>query len=370
MNPRVSFVVPCYNLGHLLSECVTSILSQTYGDLEVLIMDDCSPDQTPEVAQSFRDPRVTHVRNDPNLGHLRNYNKGIGLARGKYVWLISADDCLRRTCVVERYVRLMEDHPGVGYVFCPAVRLEEGREGDVIDYSWHGSRDAIFDGRRFLATLVKANTIAAPTGMVRKECYDRLGMFPLDMPWGGDWYLWCLFALHYDVAYLAEPMVYYRRHALTMTNQLMSGSVRHCSEEDVAIPWIIKRKAEEAGDRSVVAASRRALAVEYARSVATQRYKSSGPVMTLEEFEASLHQNASDAGEERWIRARVYVGIADAAYWQCDFERAREFYAKGLREDVRMPKVLLKYALLALGTAGIACRNGLPSLRRAISGAK
>jgi glycosyltransferase involved in cell wall biosynthesis len=74
MTPIVSFVVPCYKLAHLLRECVESILSQTYGDFEVLIMDDCSPDNTPEVAQSFQHPRVKYVRNDPNLGHLRNYN--------------------------------------------------------------------------------------------------------------------------------------------------------------------------------------------------------------------------------------------------------------------------------------------------------
>jgi glycosyltransferase involved in cell wall biosynthesis len=71
MTPIVSFVVPCYKLAHLLRECVESILSQTYGDFEVLIMDDCSPDNTPEVAQSFQHPRVKYVRNDPNLGHLR-----------------------------------------------------------------------------------------------------------------------------------------------------------------------------------------------------------------------------------------------------------------------------------------------------------
>src|SRR5216684_5652724 len=95
MNPKVSFVIPCYKLAHLLPECVNSILSQTYQDFEVLIMDDCSPDHTPEVARSFRDARVKHIRNEPNLGHLKNYNKGIELARGQYVWLISADDCLR-----------------------------------------------------------------------------------------------------------------------------------------------------------------------------------------------------------------------------------------------------------------------------------
>ena len=54
--PSVSFVVPCYNLGHVLRECVESILAQTYGDFEVLIMDDCSPDHT------SRSPRRSRIR--------------------------------------------------------------------------------------------------------------------------------------------------------------------------------------------------------------------------------------------------------------------------------------------------------------------
>jgi len=113
MTPIVSFVVPCYKLANLLRECVESILSQTYGDFEMLIMDDCSPDNTPEVAQSFQDPRVKYVRNEPNLGHLRNYNKGIRLTRGKYVWLISPDDYLRPPYILQRYVELLDRHPRV-----------------------------------------------------------------------------------------------------------------------------------------------------------------------------------------------------------------------------------------------------------------
>src|SRR2546425_3448751 len=112
-NPMVSFVVPCYNLAHLLPECINSILCQTYGDFEVLIMDDCSPDKTAEVAQSFRDHRVKHIRNEPNVGHLRNYNNGIALSQGKYVWLISADDCLRRPYILQRYVDLLNRNPRV-----------------------------------------------------------------------------------------------------------------------------------------------------------------------------------------------------------------------------------------------------------------
>src|SRR5262245_12964431 len=133
-NPTVSFIVPCYKLAHLLPECVNSILGQTFSDLEILIMDDCSPDNTGEVARSFTDPRVKYVRNDPNLGHLRNYNKGIGLTKGEFVWLISADDCLRRPYIVERYVEVMRKNPRVGYAFCPGVGLAGRQETNVIDW--------------------------------------------------------------------------------------------------------------------------------------------------------------------------------------------------------------------------------------------
>ena len=67
-DPMVSFVVPCHKLAHWLPDCVASILSQTCRDFEVLIMDDCSPDNTSEVARSFQDPRVRYIRNETNLG--------------------------------------------------------------------------------------------------------------------------------------------------------------------------------------------------------------------------------------------------------------------------------------------------------------
>ena len=374
MNPQVSFVVPCYNLGHLLSQCVTSILSQTYDHLEVLIMDDCSPDHTPEVARSFRDPRVKHIRNAPNLGHLRNYNKGIGLARGKYVWLISADDFLRRTYVVERYVGLMEDHPQVGYVICPTISFEDGREARVMDFSVHAHNDTIFPGRKFLSKLLKSNCVPAPAGMVRKECYDRLGGFPLDMKVTGDWYLWSLFALYYDVGYLAEPMVCYRRHPQSMTDTLCRTDLRIWTDEDILHSWRIRQKTKEAGYPALVQECRQLIANQYAASLASKGFKSSSGWhecrISLEEFEASLRRNTNDPEEQRYIRARVYAGAADAYYWQRDFARAREFYGKALREDARMPKVRAKCLLLALGTSGIFFRDTLPSLRQAITGTK
>jgi len=235
--PRVSFIVPCYNLAHFLGECVSSILCQSFTDFELLIMDDCSPDNTAEVAASFDDPRVKHMRNERNLGHLANYNRGISLARGDFIWLISADDYLKSSLVVEKYVRVMDAHPRVGYVFCPSVKTSDEGEQGVMEYSVLGEHDRIFSGRQFLLNpLITICCVPAPAAMVRKECYAKLGLFPLDLPHSGDWYLWCLFAMHFDVAYIAEPMVYRRIHRDNMHKLYQDEATDRMYDNNLAVP--------------------------------------------------------------------------------------------------------------------------------------
>jgi glycosyltransferase involved in cell wall biosynthesis len=265
MDPLVSFVVPCYNLAHFLGECVQSLLAQSYTKFEILILDDCSPDNTAEIATSFLDPRVRFIRNDQNLGHLRNYNKGIAAAIGKYVWLISADDVLRQPYALDRYVQVMEANPSVGYVFSPAVRLFDGRQLGTLSSSVCSSTDTIINGREWLAKLIHRNCIVAPSVMVRKSCYESLGAFPLNLPWNGDWYLWCLFALHFDVAYIAEPMVCYREHELNISHSLLAQSSSSCAAADLAMPWIIKPMAERLGFSWLAGECVRSAASEYLR---------------------------------------------------------------------------------------------------------
>ncbi len=163
--PAVSFIVPCYKLAHLLPECINSILAQSYGNFEVLIMDDCSPDDTAEVAQSFRDKRVRHIRNNSNLGHLNNYNKGISLAVGRYVWLISADDYLRTPYVLKRYVDLLDDNSKIGYTYCAGFGVRNGVESHVIGrYPGGEDRDSVIPGHVMLKKLLRWNFVLAASG--------------------------------------------------------------------------------------------------------------------------------------------------------------------------------------------------------------
>jgi len=362
-DPTVSFVVPCYKLAHLLPECVNSILSQTYSDLEVLIMDDCSPDDTQEVARSFKDPRVKHIRNDPNLGHLRNYNKGINLARGKYVWLISADDYLRKSYIVKRYVDLFDAHPNVGYSICPGYGVHNGVETEYLGYyAVRGDRDRIIPGHVLLKKLLRSNFVLCASGMVRRECYEKISLFPLDMPWCGDWYLWCLFAIHYDVAYFAEPMVCYRKHDLSMTNTLWQKSAVTCCEEETAVPWGVKRKADEAGARDVSRECLDAVGQVYARNIASKRYGVSGS-LTLEQFEESLRKNCASEAERARVRARVYAGMGNEYYWQADLALAKKYYQTALQKDPWMLSICMKRLLLSFGKRGDDLRKTILSFR-------
>jgi glycosyltransferase involved in cell wall biosynthesis len=364
LNPKVTFIIPCYKLARLLPECVNSILAQTYRDFEILIMDDCSPDETPQVAASFSDPRVKYIRNATNLRHLNNYNKGISLARGEFVWLISADDVLRRPYILERYMEVMERHPEVGYACCPALEMSGGKETGIAAYSVVAKQDRIFKGRQFLKKLRHWNRVIAASGMVRKSCYDKFGAFPLDLPYAGDWYLWCLFALHYDVAYFAEPMVNYRIHELSMTTAIVNNERWICTQDSVEVLWRIVRKAKEAGAHDIAAMFKRATASLYASGLAAS------PGVTrpfnLEDLNESLVQHTENQREADWIRGMVYAAVGDRYFSRGDPGRATEFYRLALGMNPWRITTRVKLSLLRLGRVGYSIRQAAAGLARVL----
>jgi hypothetical protein len=367
MQPKVSFIVPCYNLAHLLSDCVNSILTQSYRNFEVLIMDDCSPDHTPEVAQSFSDHRVRYIRNEKNLGNIGNYNRGIGLCRGDYVWLISADDYLLRDDVLHRYVRVLESHPKVGYVFCPAVALEGGKETGVMPNYAPFPSDVILGGHEFLTRLLQGCCVAAPAAIVRRECYEKVGMFPASMPYAGDWYLWCAFAFHYDVAYIAEPMVIRRLHEQNMTKFFEGEGRRTHGANMLEVPWQMKYQAEAVGPEKIARLCHEAVVAEYVAQLSPNSAQWGRPGMTWGEFEASLSGHVRSLAEATDIRAKVLAGLGDHCYWANQFPQASEYYRRALRESRWMPAVYAKYASLWAGSLGACLRGILGTTRRALS---
>lgn len=366
--PKVSFVVPCYQLAGYLNECVQSILSQTFTDFELLIMDDCSPDHTEEIARSLTDPRVRYIRNESNIGVLKNYNKGINLSKGEYIWLISADDYLRSRHILQRYVEILDKNPNIGYAFCPGVSVIDGQEIGVIEGSIYKTHDEIVKGHTFLKTIGKSCSIIAASGMVRRRCYEKVGLFPLDisfedtkvdLTWAGDWYLWAAFTLFYDVVYFAEPMVCYRQHTLSCTQLINQQRIENCILADIAVPWLIKQKAEMARIPGVRKICLDAISMEYSRHIFGKQYRSGIWSITLERFEQSVSRNTPIEAERLWIKSRTYASVGDRYYHRGDIASAKRLYRAGLQQDAMMPKVYLKLMLIAFGKPGNVLRNSL-----------
>jgi glycosyltransferase involved in cell wall biosynthesis len=352
MNPRplVTFVVPCFKLAHVLGECLSSICGQSYPNLEILVMDDCSPDDVAWVIGAFGDARVQHIRNEPNLGHLRNYNKGIALAKGEYIWLISADDVLRDRSVVERLVAVLERNPRAGYAFCPAVRFTAA--GDRGPYGSHGDQDRIFRGEEFLREwLVLGNSVPAAAGLVRRVCYERLGGFPLDMPFAGDWYMWALFALYYDVAYLAAPMVGYRTHDGNMTLEF-KGRPAALVADMLRVRWSVYHLAQREGMGEVARAFKQSIAHEYAFRTTQTHVVTGSYRMVLDELNASLEEHCQDRRDRAYMLSAVYAALGDLEYEQGTPARASEHYDAALRENPFAVRTRVKHALSRLGSPG------------------
>ena len=89
---KVSGIVPVYKVEPYLHRCVDSILNQTFGDFEFIVMNDCSRDSTEEIILSYQDDRIVYVKNEQNMGVAATLNKGLRLAKGEYIARMDSDD--------------------------------------------------------------------------------------------------------------------------------------------------------------------------------------------------------------------------------------------------------------------------------------
>lgn len=123
---KISVIMPVFNGERFLKQSIDSILNQTFKDFEFIIINDGSTDGTENIILSYKDSRIVYVKNDINLKLIKSLNKGINLARGKYIARMDADDISLPQRLEEEY-KFMEQHPDIGAVSCyPLIMNEEG----------------------------------------------------------------------------------------------------------------------------------------------------------------------------------------------------------------------------------------------------
>jgi glycosyltransferase involved in cell wall biosynthesis len=215
----VDVVVPCYNYAKYLTQCVQSILSQRDTSVRVLIIDDASPDETPEVAGQIAalDQRVTYVRNETNLGLIGTANKGVmEWASADYVLLLSADDALTPGSLARSTV-LLDANPEMGFAYGMALMLhDEGPELIVADVDRATSR--IIPGHNFLQQIcAQGNFVATSTVVMRTSVQHRIGGYNPKFKHTSDLDIWMRAAAAGPVGFVDAVQGFYRWHQANMS---------------------------------------------------------------------------------------------------------------------------------------------------------
>lgn len=206
--PLVSVLIPCYNVDKYVEEAINSILNQTYSNLEIIIINDCSTDNTGEILQQLakKDIRIKVFDNTENLRLIKTLNKGIKLCTGEYIARMDADDISLPTRIEKEvdFLQTHADHDIVSTQFY-TFRSENPAKRDL-------NHSPIYDADLRAYMLFKSG-ICHPAVLIRKRVFDELGLkFEQEYLHVEDYALWSKAIYKTKIANIPEPLLLYRVH--------------------------------------------------------------------------------------------------------------------------------------------------------------
>lgn len=307
----MSVIVPCYNYGRYLEGCAESILSQNGVEIDLLIINDASSDETGEVARRLAatDRRVNVITHGKNVGHIATYNEGLGRSAGDYLVLLSADDQLAPGWL-GRATGVLESHPEVGLVYGDAPSFNTVPPlPSQLEPRWD-----IQDGRRWVEGRCSEgiNPIHSPEAVLRRSLYESIGPYRPELPHAADFAMWLLAAARSRVGVMSgPPAAYYRVHVSNMHRAVFAGHQAAGMMTDLEQRYLAFEVAlvgaPLAEAEQLWAQARRSLARDALRAAARAYYRSWGsewPVNDLVSFAFRAWPDAARLSEWRSLRRR------------------------------------------------------------------
>jgi len=208
MEISVSVVMPVYNGERYLKEAIQSILNQTFGNFEFIIINDASTDKSEEIIKSFTDPRIIYIKNDRNLGQAESLNQGIRSARGLYVVRIDQDD-VSLSERVSTQLSYMEANRDVAILGTWYQEIDENN--NVIRRPLFPTSPNV-KTRLFFARLTGWPSIAHPSVMIRRDVFNKIGYYDPKYHICQDYDLWLRVVREYKIENIAKVLLNYRVH--------------------------------------------------------------------------------------------------------------------------------------------------------------
>jgi len=211
--PAISVCIPTYRGAAHLPATIESVLAQTLGDFELVIVDDNSPDDTARVVADYPDPRIRYSRNTSNLGPEGNWNHCLELARGKYFKLLPQDDLLAPACLARQVQVLEQDTAGQIALVFNARDVIDVNGKHILRRRAFGSRSVRVGASQLIARCVRhgRNLIGEPGSvLLRRELAARVGKFDGTFGYVIDLDYWFRCLQHGDAYYLADALSSFR----------------------------------------------------------------------------------------------------------------------------------------------------------------
>lgn len=210
--PLISAIIPTYNYAPFLKDAITSVLEQSIRDLELIVIDDGSTDDTAEVVETIRDQRLFyHFQDHQGISVARN--AGIRLSSGKYIAFLDADDIwIPQKSALQ--IQVLEKNPCIGLVYGSYMLVDSSRKPLI-------TREAEIVTADWLEKLICGNYVAgsASTSMVNRDAFLKAGLFDPYLSAGEDWDMWLRIARYFEIRGLKEVVSCIRLHERNLTSR-------------------------------------------------------------------------------------------------------------------------------------------------------
>src|SRR5262245_45457469 len=219
MNPRppplVSVLLPVYNNMAYLREAISSMLTQTLGDLECVIFDDGSTEPVWQVVETFADPRIVHVRNPTNMGLAAALNCCLDVARGRYFARMDSDDISMPTRLEEELALFTA---GVGLVSCWGYTVTaDGQRIPPAEDPYLFTRIRVSNAA-IRQNITQGNLLLGAASIFPRDVFERIGYFDEELALAEDYNYWLRILQHYEVAVVPKELYQRRHHANNMSH--------------------------------------------------------------------------------------------------------------------------------------------------------
>ncbi len=226
--PLVSICIPVYNGEKFIKETLDCAINQSYQNIEIIITDNCSTDSTPDIIKSINDSRITYYKNESNIGAFANMNKVLGLANGKYVKLLCADDIIYKYCIKEQ-VSVFENPDFTNIVLVCSNKDVINQDGKKVMTRKFPGKKGYLNGINALRKSIHygTNIIGEPASVLfKKEILEVSGAFNDDNTFMMDLDLWSRMLLLGDLFVIDKVLYGFRISSSSLSSNMGMGQIK------------------------------------------------------------------------------------------------------------------------------------------------